>query len=193
MATVVLFHSALGRRPAVATFAEALRGDGHTVHTPDLYAGAVFDDLDAGVAERDRVGIPTLLDRAWAAVAELPAEVVYAGFSLGGAPAAVLATGRPGARGLVLMHGALAPSDLGLEAWPADLPVQVHTSAGDPWVEAEALAALQAAVPATRFEHHEYPGDAHLFDDAGLAEHDPAATRAMTERVRAFLAGIDAA
>lgn len=193
MATVVLFHSALGLRPAVETFAEALRGDGHTVHTPDLYAGAVFDDLDAGVAERDRVGIPTLLERAHAAVADLPSEVVYAGFSLGGAPAAVLATSRPGARGLVMMHGALAPADLGLEAWPAALPVQVHTSAEDPWVDAGALAALQAAVPAGRYEHYEYPGDAHLFDDAGLTEHDPAAARAMTERVRAFLVGLEAA
>ena len=46
MAHIVLFHSALGLRPAVHRFADALRAAGHQVTTPDLFDGAVFDRLD---------------------------------------------------------------------------------------------------------------------------------------------------
>src|SRR6185312_16310674 len=39
MAEVLLFHHALGRTPGVLAFADLLRTQGHTVHTPDLYDG----------------------------------------------------------------------------------------------------------------------------------------------------------
>lgn len=41
MAHVILFHSALGLRPGVHSFAEQLRKAGHTVTTPDFYNGEV--------------------------------------------------------------------------------------------------------------------------------------------------------
>lgn len=50
MAQIVLFHSAYGLRPAVHAAAERLRGAGHTVHTPDLFDGRTFDDIEAGLA-----------------------------------------------------------------------------------------------------------------------------------------------
>ena len=53
MAEVVLFHSVLGLRPGVIAAAERLRAAGHTVHTPDLYDGEVFDDLADGSRKED--------------------------------------------------------------------------------------------------------------------------------------------
>ena len=42
MASILLFHSVLGLRPAVLADAERLRAAGHDVSTPDLFDGAVF-------------------------------------------------------------------------------------------------------------------------------------------------------
>lgn len=185
MSQIVLFHSALGLRPAVVRFADALRQDGHTVHTPDLFEGKVFDRLEDGVAERDAVGVPALMQRAAAAVEDLPAALVYAGFSMGAASAQWLAATRPGARGAVLMHAALPMAAFGLEAWP-DVPAQVHHAVADPWVEPEVVAALG-------LETYTYPGSGHLFADEDAPEFDPDSAAELLARVRAFLSELDAA
>src|SRR5215208_2093658 len=102
MAEVVLFHSALVLRPGVIADADRLRAAGHTVHTPDYYDGEVFDDLDDGLRKRDALGTAEIIRRAREAVAELPAGLVLAGFSLGA----------------VLMHGAVpveAFSEFGID------------------------------------------------------------------------------
>lgn len=193
MAEVVLFHSALGLRPGVVAAADVLRSAGHTVHTPDYYDGETFESLDEGVRKRDALGYAEIAQRAQVAVAGLPAELVYAGFSLGVAPAELLAATRPGARGAVLMHGALAVEDLqgfGVERWPAGVPVGVHHAAGDPWVDAEGeVAALGEGVRGVGagFEAYEYPGSGHLFADPDLPEHDPASSDLMWRRVLGFL------
>jgi dienelactone hydrolase len=186
MSDIVLFHSALGLRPAVHAFAGSLREAGHTVHTPDLFDGEVFDDLAAGIAKRDALGIAAIAARARAAVDGLPADLVLAGFSLGAGPAQLLAQTRPGARAAVLMHGALPPEAFGAP-WPAGVPVQVHAAEHDPEVDLGAARAVVAQ--AAHGELHLYPGDGHLFADADAPEHDPASARRMTERVLAFLDG----
>ena len=56
MAHILLLHSAIGLRPAVLEFADALRDRGHTLTVPDYYDGQVFDDEAAGIEYRDRVG-----------------------------------------------------------------------------------------------------------------------------------------
>src|ERR687888_1936514 len=126
MAQIVLFHSALGLRPGVLASADRLRAAGHTVHTPDLFDGEIFDDLGEGVRKRDALGIPEIARRAQEAVAHLPARLVFAGFSLGAGPAELLAATRPGALGAVLMHGALPIEPFGIQFWPTGVPVQVH-------------------------------------------------------------------
>jgi dienelactone hydrolase len=141
MAEVVLFHSVLGLRPGVITAADRLRAAGHTVHTPDLYDGEVFDDLDDGMRKEEALGYQEIARRAREAVAELPGELVYAGFSMGTVHAELLTASRPGALGAVLMHGAEPVKALseffGVERWPEGVPVQVHYAAEDLWVEAE--------------------------------------------------------
>ena len=198
MAEVVLFHSALGLRPGVTAAADMLRAAGHTVHTPDYYDGEVFEDLDEGLRKRDELGVAEIVRRAEEAVAGLPAGLVFAGFSLGNDPAELLAATTPGARGAVLIHGAVpveAFSEFGVERWPAGVPVQVHYAAEDPWVEAEEeVAPLGDAVrgAGAAFEKHTYPGSGHLFTDPGLPEYDPASSEAMWRRVLAFLDRVDA-
>src|ERR1700689_3179714 len=82
MAEVLLFHHAQGQTPGFLAFADQLRGAGHTVHAPDLYDGATFATLDEGVANAERIGFGEIIKRGAAAAVGLPAELVYAGFSL---------------------------------------------------------------------------------------------------------------
>lgn len=191
----MLFHSALGLRPGVVAAADLLRGAGHCVTTPDFFDGEVFDDLDAGVVKRDAVGYPELMRRGLAAVEDLPHDLVVAGFSLGTGPAETVALHRHGVRAAVLLHGALPVEEFGDPdlSWPAGVGVQVHRMAGDPWVTDAEVAGLAAGVrgAGADLEDHVYPGDAHLFTDPDLPEHDPAATRLLWDRVLAFLARID--
>jgi len=189
MAEVVLFHHALGLTPGVAAFADALRGAGHLVHTPDLYEGQVFTDLDEGVAHAGAVGFDTVIDRGAAAVAGLPGSLVYAGFSLGVLPAQRLAQTRPGARGALLYHSA-APTGMFGAPWPEGVPAQIHFMADDPWAAADAEAARALCDEAPDAELFVYPGSAHLFADAGLPDYDPDAAALLLSRTLAFLAAL---
>ena len=198
MAEVVLFHSVLGLRPGVIADADQLRAAGHTVHTPDLYDGEVFDNLEDGLRKEEALGYQEIARRAEEAVAGLPAGLVFAGFSLGAVHAELLAASRPGSLGAVLMHGAVPVeglSEFGVERWPAGVAVQVHYAAEDPWVEAEdEVAPLGVAVrrAGADFEEHAYPGSGHLFADPDLPEYDRESSEVMWERVLAFLDQIDA-
>jgi dienelactone hydrolase len=198
MAEVVMFHSVLGLRPGVLGAADRLRAAGHTVHTPDLFEGEVFGDLDDGMRKEETLGFREIARRTGEAVAGLPAGVVFAGFSMGVAYAQRLTASRPGL-GAVLMHGAKPVETLteyfGVERWPEGVPVQVHYAVDDPWVEAEQeVGPLGDAVRGAEaeFEEYVYPGSGHLFADPDLPDYDRASAEAMWERVIAFLDRIDA-
>jgi dienelactone hydrolase len=181
---VVLFHHAQGLTPGVVSFADALRAAGHEVHTPDLYEGATFEDLDSGVGHAQQIGFGTVLERGITAAAGLPDAVVYAGFSLGVLPAQHLAQTRPGARAAVLMHGAFPPGEFG--DWPPGLPLQMHTMADDDWGDVDVARELAATVDGA--ELFLYAGNAHLFTDDSLPAFDAAASALVKERVLGFLA-----
>lgn len=191
MAEVVLFHHARGLTPGLRQYAEGLRADGHTVHLPDLFEGQTFDSIEAGVAHAQEVGFDVIMQRGRAAVEELPAELVYAGFSLGVLPAQLLAQTRPGARGALLMESCVQPSEFG-GAWPAGVPVQVHGMDADPIFagegDLEAARALVASAPDA--ELFLYPGERHLFADPGLSSYDAGAADLLTARVLEFLARV---
>lgn len=74
MAEVVLFHSVLGLRPGVISAADRLRAAGHTVHTPELYDGEVFDELEDGMRKEEVLDYREIAGRAREAVAGLPEE-----------------------------------------------------------------------------------------------------------------------
>jgi dienelactone hydrolase len=189
MAEILLFHHAHGLTAGVLAFADDLRAAGHTVHTPDLYDGEVFHDLEAGVAHAQQVGFGTLIERGVAAADGLPDGLVYAGFSLGVLPAQALAQNRPGARGALLFHSAVPVTEFGA-AWPDGVPVQVHAMGDDPWFvgDGDIDAARALVAQADDAELFLYPGDQHLFADSSLPSYDAAAAALLRERVLAFLA-----
>ena len=191
MAAVVLFHHALGLTPGVRDFAETLSRAGHTVHTPDLYDGRIFDDLEAGVGYAREVGFGSIIERGRLAADGLPSQLVYAGFSLGVLPAQMLAQTRPGAMGALLLEGCVPVSEFG-GAWPHGLPVQVHGMDADEFFAEEGdLDAARALVQTTTdAELFLYPGNQHLFADPSLPSYDEQAASLLTERVLNFLTDV---
>lgn len=188
MAEVVLFHHALGLTHGVLEFAAVLRGAGHTVHTPDLFEGRTFDTLQEGVDHAGEIGFGEVIERGVRAVEGLPAELVYAGFSLGVLPVQKLAQTRPGARGALLFYSCVPPSEFG-PAWPEGVPVQIHGMDRDPIFvgEGDIDAARVVAEQAGDGELFLYPGDQHYFADSTLPSYDPRATELLRERVLSFL------
>jgi dienelactone hydrolase len=188
MAEVVLFHHALGLTAGVRAFAGELRAAGHTVHTPDLFEGRTFDSIEAGMGFVEGVGFGEMIARGAAAAGELPAEVVYAGFSLGVLPAQMLAQTRPGARGAVLVYACVPVTEFG-ERWPREVPVQVHGMDADPFFvgEGDVDAARALVAQADDGELFLYPGDEHYFADSTLPSYDAAAAELLTRRVLELL------
>jgi dienelactone hydrolase len=189
MAEVVLFHHAQGLTPGVVAFADELRRAGHTVHTPDLFEGRTFGTIEEGMGFAEQIGFPDeVIGRGIQAVEGLPANLVYAGFSLGVLPAQKLAQTRPGARGALLFYSCVPVSAFG-SAWPQDVPVQVHGMDADPIFvgEGDIDAARELIAQAKDAELFLYPGDQHYFADSSLPSYDADATALLVRRVLDFL------
>jgi dienelactone hydrolase len=189
MAEVVLFHHAQGLTPGLVAFADELRRAGHTVHTPDLFDGRTFGSIDEGMQYAGLIGFPgEVLRRGGQAVEGLPANLVYAGFSLGVLPAQQLAQTRPGARGALLFYSCVPVSEFG-PCWPDTVPVQVHGMDADPIFvgEGDVDAARELIGQAKDGELFLYAGDQHYFADSSLPSYDPDATALLTQRVLDFL------
>lgn len=192
MAEVVLYHHAQGLTDGVKAFADELRQAGHTVHTPDLYEGNTYATLDEGMDYARATGFGAIAERGVAAAQSLPANVVYAGFSLGVVPAQQLAQTRPGAVGGLFYYSCLPAEEFG--GWPDGLRAQVHGMDEDPFFAeeggdldaAKALTAANAGV-----ELFLYPGKEHLFADSSLPGYNQAAAQLLLDRTLAFLAQLD--
>jgi dienelactone hydrolase len=189
MAEVLLFHHAQGQTKGFHAFADELRAAGHSVHTPDLFEGKTFATLDEGVAYAKEVGFGELFQRGVATAEGLPAELVYAGLSLGVPPAQMLTQTRPGARGALLYYSAMPTSEFD-SPWPVGVPVQIHAMEGDEWFEEDRPAAEALVAEADNAELFLYPGDAHLFADSSLPGFDEKAARLLVERTLAFLEAV---
>lgn len=192
MAELVLFHHVQGLTDGVRALAERFREGGHVVHTPDLFDGETAESIDDGMAIVRRIGDETLDARADAAVADLPAGVVFAGISFGVGPAQRLAQTRAGAGG-ALLYEACFPitGEWAFGPWPDGVPVQVHGMDRDPFFglegDADAARELVSIVGADTAELFLYPGDQHLFTDSSLPSHDADATALVVERSLALL------
>jgi dienelactone hydrolase len=191
MAEVLLFHHAQGLTPGVFAFADELRGAGHVVHTPDLYDGNTFADLDEGVGYARQVGFDNIAERGRLAAEGLPNELVYGGFSLGAASAQMLAQTRPGAKGALLFHGCVPPSEFG-GPWPEGVPLQIHLMEEDEWaLEGDLDAARELDESVGSAELFLYPGDRHLFADTSLPDYDENAATLLKQRVLSFLDDVE--
>jgi dienelactone hydrolase len=134
------------------------------------------------------IGFGEVMERGVRAVDGLPAELVYAGFSLGVLPAQRLAQTRAGARGALLFYSCVPVSEFG-STWPDGLPVQVHAMDADPYFvdEGDIDAARELVDEAKDAELFLYPGDQHYFADSSLPSYDADATALLTRRVLDFL------
>jgi dienelactone hydrolase len=191
MTEVVLFHHVLGLTDGVRAFADQLRQGGHTVHTPDLYDGQRAATIDEGLALAQKVG-DAADERADRAVADLPADLVYAGFSAGAAAAQRLAQTRPGARGALLYESCISlTAEWSFGPWPDGVAVQIHGMDKDPFFALEgdldAARELVATVGPELAELFVYPGDRHLFTDSSLPSYDADAAALVVQRSREFL------
>jgi len=189
MAEILLFHHAQGLTPGVLAFANALRAAGHTVHTPDLYDGNTFDDLEEGVGYARETGFGTIVERGRAAADGLPDELVYGGFSLGVMPAQLLAQTRGGAKGALFFSAAMPASEFG--DWQQGVPLQIHMMEDDPWADEDLPAARELVASVAGAELFLYPGDRHLFADSSLDDYDEDAAKLVEQRVLAFLGEVD--
>src|SRR5215218_6798013 len=99
MAEVLLFHHVQGLTDGVRALADGLRAGGHTVHTPDLFDGALPATIEDGLALAGGLGDEEVGRRAARAVAGLPDALIYAGVSWGVMVAQRFAQTSPGARG----------------------------------------------------------------------------------------------
>jgi dienelactone hydrolase len=191
VAEVLLFHHANGLTAGCLSFADGLRAAGHVVHVPDLYDGKTFTDLDDGVGYAKKVGFDTILERGRLAAEGLPNELVYAGFSLGAMPAQMLAQTRPGAKGALLFHGCVPPSEFGVP-WPHGVPLQIHLMEADEWaLEGDLDAARKLDETVESAELYLYPGDRHLFADDSLPDYDEGAATLLKQRAVSFLDNVD--
>jgi dienelactone hydrolase len=190
MAEVLLFHHAQGLTPGVRAFGDDLRANGHIVHTPDLFDGRLFTNIEEGMTYIGEVGFDRMRDRGVRIADELPSELVYAGFSFGVLPAQQLAQTRSGARGALLFYSCLPISgEWAFGPWPDGVPVQIHGMDKDPIFagEGDIDAAREIVAKATDAELFLYPGDQHYFADRSLPSYDADATALLTSRVLAFL------
>jgi len=192
MAEVLLFHHVQGLTDGVRAFADSLRAGGHTVHTPDLFDGAQPATIDEGIALADGIGDEELAARADRAVADLPADLAYAGFSFGAATAQRLAQTRPGARGALLYESCIPiTGEWAFGPWPDRVPVQIHGMDKDPFFALEgdidAARELVENVGPALAELFVYPGDKHLFADSSLPSYDAESAALVIQRSRAFL------
>ena len=195
MTEVVLFHHVQGLTDGIRAFAEELRAGGHTVHTPDLFDGERPATIDDGMAYVRSIGDDVLGKRADQAVADLPADLVYAGFSFGEATAQRFAQTRPGARGALLYEACIPiTGDWAFGPWPDGVPVQIHGMDKDPFFglegDIDAARELVETVGPGLAELFVYPGDTHLFTDSSLPSYDADVAALLTQRVLAFLEGV---
>jgi dienelactone hydrolase len=197
MAEVVLFHHVQGLTDGVRRFADELRAGGHTVHTPDLFEGVRPATIDDGVAFVRGFGDETLDRCADRAVADLPAGLVYAGFSFGAGMAQRLAQTRSGARGALLYESCIPiTGEWAFGRWPDGVPAQVHGMDQDPYFALEgdidAARELVDTLGPELAELFVYPGDRHLFTDRSLPSYDADAAALVVKRSREFLDRVDA-
>jgi dienelactone hydrolase len=190
VAEVLLFHHAYGQTRGFLAFADELRAAGHVVHTPDLYDGNTFTDLDDGIGYAKQVGFGTIGERGRLAAEGLPDGLVYAGFSLGVMPAQELAQTRAGARGALLFSAAFPASEFG-GAWPPGVPLQIHMMEDDEWAVEDLPAARELVDSTEGAELFLYPGDRHLFADSSLPDYDESAATLLFQRVLAFLTDVE--
>ncbi len=190
MAHIALFHSILGVRPGELDAARRFTEAGHEVRVVDQYDGEVFDDYEDATQYARTIGYHELVGRALAATLDLPDNFVVVGFSNGAVMAEYVALHRP-VSGALLINTAVEVAEVGGQAWPSDVPVQVHHSMEDQWKEPQQILDFVAQVEAAKaaVEVLDYAKGGHVFTDPSKAdEYDEAGAELFWQRALEFCA-----
>jgi pimeloyl-ACP methyl ester carboxylesterase len=115
---------------AIIQRSECGRGMRFPRGAPDVVSGQPF---------ATHTGFAQVQERGVCAADGLPADIVYAGFSLGAMSAQQLAQTRSGALGALLFHSCIPAAEFG-SGWPAE--VQVHGMDADPFFVEDVTAAV---------------------------------------------------
>jgi dienelactone hydrolase len=186
MASLALFHSIHGLRPAVHDMADRFRAHGHRVVTPDLYAAPPAGTIEEGRALAEPIGWDTMLGRAREAVRELPPDAVLAGLSMGTGVVRALLAERPQTAGLLLISG----TGGSYTEVPAGLRAQLHVADPDdeyaPAADVHRWTAEMTGAHAA-FEVFRYPDVGHLWTDRECPDHDAPAAELAWQRCAEFL------
>lgn len=186
MSEIVLFHHARGLTPGMVSFAERIRTEGHTVHTPDFYDGRTLDSTEEGVDFAQQLGFETLVERAAIFAAGLNNLDAVIGVSLGVMPAYRIAQTTRGIRLCAAISAAL-PIDPESRPWPPQTALQLHLGTRDPWAVDEDLPVARELVdPHTGIGAatlYEYAVDTHLFIDESTEDYRPEAADTVVERI----------
>lgn len=105
------------------------------------YDGEVFDSYNEADKPAEQLGFPELMRQAVQAVRDLPDGFVAAELCNGAGMAEYVATQRS-CSGALMISGALPVRMLGVDAWPAQVPAQIHHTRDDPYRQQEQLDAL---------------------------------------------------
>lgn len=190
MTEIIVLHHALGLTAGVEAFGNALAVAGHDVVTPDLFDGATFDTVDAGVAHAQTIGFDAIAEIGARAADACGDQIVVVGFSLGVLPAQKIAQQRPGVAAAVLCHSAIPLGFFG-ETWPSGVALQIHAGERDPFVEEDREAIDQLIGTAPNSELHWYDTSAHLVADATSTDYDAPLASLIVTRTLEFLARLD--
>ena len=186
---VVLLHDWYGRLPWLASYADALSGQGYRVIVPDLYDGIATTEVAAAeslMAQLDIAGALSMLDGIiQRARAEGSLRVGMVGFSLGGW-LALLHAQSGAADAVVAYYATLGRAQHGVI--PA--PVLLHLAEIDEWDEDEDPESFTNRLKAhgTPITEWTYLATVHSFANACVADRvDVNAAAAAFTRTSSFL------
>lgn len=172
MGTIALFHSSLGITEGIMDAEHRLRAAGHQVRVVDYYGyGRTFDDYDSANDYVNKVGFPVLMQKALAAVSDLPEGFIAMGFSNGAGMATYIALNRK-VTSVIICSGALPLAMLGADAWPEGVSAQLHYTVDDPKkIEGSVESVMRSVNKAgADAEYFQYPGNGHLFTEPSLKD-----------------------
>lgn len=187
---LLLLHAWWGRNADVLARADALRAEGYTVETPDLFGGRVASTIEEAKAltagEQDREAeLTRMVDDAVLQLGRRVDRIAVVAWSFG-----IWYAWKAGiahhdkVRALVLFYG------IGPAQPDAPLPpVLAHYAAHDEFEDLDFARSVErdmnAAGKQVRVEL--YPATKHWFDEPSRPEYDPKASALAWERTHAFL------
>ena len=188
-AGLILLHAWWGLNDDVKKRAEALRKEGYTVATPDLFGGRAATTIDeakmlSGSFEKDEAALTEKVDAAVTDLARKVDRIGIVGWSFGVWYAWKMGITRADkVKGLALFYG-IGPNE-------PDAPASAvlsHFAETDPYEDIGFARQVEKEMKAAGrdIKVELYPGTTHWFDEPSRPEYDKAASARAWERNRAF-------